>query len=418
MNENRHPEAKTPESTFQIIHPSEYASYGINPQDIPMGTFAAHDHPSFLMSRYGGNAYGFGLVEQNKLSGDDYDFLERIDLNDRQSIIRHADRLNNIYKKLGLLMRFSNQGTRYYLIPINLVAQSVQDVRVKAEAVERVIADHARATRSERLDVALFTTGKDLIAHDLAARLSNHRLAILDDIRKLRAWRSSFDVAVFPRDPYEYLIGQPLPKPQQSARKKRRLFRYAGYVAGKIYDLLEPGGRILVLADCPRCMADAGHYPVEFLSEEEFKKFLLFAHIFKTHQRYSSREHPVSVHPLDFHFYVHHDPITVDFAQETLGVPHPLDLSLTDIDRLPHLSHPLPFPYRKGGACPGKKPSPPILTCASWMPSPPGCLPQVGSTGCACMKRPGRRMSACSPACRVPFPCLARKSKKVPRKAA
>ncbi|MGQ9670095.1 MAG: hypothetical protein ACUVWY_08025 [Desulfosoma sp.] len=376
MNENRHPEAKTPESTFQIIHPSEYASYGINPQDIPMGTFAAHDHPSFLMSRYGGNAYGFGLVEQNKLSGDDYDFLERIDLNDRQSIIRHADRLNNIYKKLGLLMRFSNQGTRYYLIPINLVAQSVQDVRVKAEAVERVIADHARATRSERLDVALFTTGKDLIAHDLAARLSNHRLAILDDIRKLRAWRSSFDVAVFPRDPYEYLIGQPLPKPQQSARKKRRLFRYAGYVAGKIYDLLEPGGRILVLADCPRCMADAGHYPVEFLSEEEFKKFLLFAHIFKTHQRYSSREHPVSVHPLDFHFYVHHDPITVDFAQETLGVPHPLDLSLTDIDRLPHLNHPLPFPYRKGGGMPWEKAFAPYFdmrlldAITTWMPSP------------------------------------------------
>lgn len=376
MNNNRHPEEKNPESTFQIIHPSEYASYGINPQDIPMGTYAAHDHPPFLMSRYGGNAYGFGLVEQNKLNTDDYNFLERIDLNDRQSIIRHADRLNNIYKKLGLLMRFSNQGTRYYLIPINLVAQSVQNVRVKAEAVERVIADHARTTRSQRLDVALFTTGKDLIAHDLAARLSNHRLAILDDIQKLRTWRSSWDVAVFPRNPFEYLNGQPLPEPKESTYKKRRLFRYAGYVAGKIYDLLEPGGRVLVLADYPRCMADAGDYHVEFLSEEEFKKFLLFAHIFKTHQRYCSQSHPVSVHPLDFHFYVHHDPITFDFAQEMLRVPHPFDLSLMDIDRLPHLDHPLPFPYRKGGVMAWEKAFAPYFdmrlvdAVTTWMPSP------------------------------------------------
>ncbi|ROQ90833.1 hypothetical protein [Desulfosoma caldarium] len=347
MNENQHPEQKNCGSPFQIIRPEEYAFYGIDPQDIPIGTFAAHDHPSFLMSRYGGNAYGFGLVEQNKLSPDDYDFLERIDLNDRQSIIRHADRLNDIYKKLGLLMRFSRRGTRYYLIPINLVAQSVQDVRAKAEAVEKVIADHARATGSERLDVALFTTSQDLIAHDLAARLSHHRLAIVDDIRKLRAWRSPFDVAVFPRDPCEYLIGQPLPKPKQSARKKRRLFRYAGYVAGKVYDLLESSGRVLVLADSPWCVAKAGQYLVEFLSEEEFKKFLLFSHIYKTHQRYSSQKHPVSVHPLDFHFYVHNDPINIDFARETLGVPHPFDLAPKDIDRLPHLDHPLPHPYRK-----------------------------------------------------------------------
>ncbi len=350
MNDNRSSNAKNPPSTFQIIHPHEYASYGINPQDIPMGTFAAHDHPSFLMSRYGGNAYGFGLVEQDKLSDDDYDFLERMDLNDRQNIIRHADRLNEIYKKLGLLMRFSTQGTRYYLIPINLVAQSVQDVRFKAEAVEKVIIDHVRATGSEKLDVALFTTTKDLIAHDLTARLSNHRLVILDDIRKLRAWRTLFDVAIFPRDPYEYLIGQPLPKPKQSMRKRRRLFRYAGYVAGKIYDLLEPSGKVLVLADCSKCETEAKDYQVEFLSEEEFKKFLLFTHVFKTHKRYTSQDHPFTVHPLDFQCYVHHDPVTDHFIQETFNVSDILKLSLLDIDRMPYLDQPLPFPYRKSRA--------------------------------------------------------------------
>lgn len=348
MNEKRHPAEHDPHSAFRIIIPEEYASYGINPQDIPMGTFAAQDHPSFLLSRYGGNAYGFGLVEQNKLSSDDYEFLEHIDLNDREAIVRHVERLNEIYKKLGLLIRFSNQGTRYYLIPINLVAQSVQDVRVKAEAVEKVIADHVRATGSERLDIALFSTAKDLLAHDLTARLSNHRLFIMDDIRKLRSWRTFFDVAVFPRDPYDYLIGQPLPKPKQPTPQKRRLLRYAGYIAGKIYDLLEPHGKVVVLADCPGCLEKGSDYEVEFLSDEELKKFLLFSHIFKTHKRYAFQGRLLPIHPLDFFFYVQHDPVTESLVQESFRIPHVDLFSFEQIDDLPHLDRPLPHHFRKG----------------------------------------------------------------------
>lgn len=355
MNEKRRPEDLDPHSAFRIIVPEEYASYGINPQDIPMGTFAAHDHPSFLLSRYGGNAYGFGLLEQNKLSPDDYDFLERIDLGDRQAIIRHVERLNEIYKKLGLLVRFSSQGTPYYLIPINLVAQSVQDVKAKAEAIEKVVTEHARSTGSERLDIVLFSTAKDLIVHDLTARLSNHRLYILDDIRKLRAWRTFFDVAVFPRDPYDYLLGHPLPKPTRSLSRKRRLLRYAGYVAGKIHDLLEPTGKVIVLADCPGCVEKASDYEVDFLSEQETKRFLLFSHIFKTHRRYRSENLPFPVHPMDLHFYLQHDPAADTLLKEALGVAHIDDLSWDQIDRLPHLDRPMPFPFRKGAPLPWEK---------------------------------------------------------------
>uniref|UniRef100_A0A832A6E1 Uncharacterized protein n=1 Tax=Desulfacinum infernum TaxID=35837 RepID=A0A832A6E1_9BACT len=355
MNEKKRPEDLDPRTAFRIIVPEEYASYGINPQDIPMGTFAAHDHPSFLLSRYGGNAYGFGLLEQNKLSSDDYDFLERLDLSDRRAIIRHVDRLNDIYKKLGLLMRFSSQGATYYLIPINLVAQSVQDVKAKAEAIEKVIAEHARATGSERLDIVLFSTAKDLIAHDLTARLSAHRLFILDDIRKLRAWRTFFDVAVFPRDPYDYVLGHPLPKPTRPMSRKRRLLRYAGYMAGKIYDLLEPTGKVVVLADCPGCMEKTSDYEVEFLSEVEIKKFLLFTRIFKTHKRYTAQDHPFSVHPMDLHFYLQHDPVTDNLLRETFSMTHMDDLSVEQIDRLPYLDRPMPLQYRKGAPLPWEK---------------------------------------------------------------
>ncbi len=355
MNERKRPEDLDPHCAFRIIVPEEYASFGINPQDIPMGTFAAHDHPSFLLSRYGGNAYGFGLLEQNKLNSDDYDFLERIDLSDRHAIIRHVDRLNDIYKKLGLLMRFSSQGKPYYLIPINLVAQSLQDVKAKAEAIEKVVMEHARSTGSERLDIILFTTAKDLIAHDLTARLSSHRLHILDDIRKLKAWRTFFDVAVFPRDPYDYVLAHPLPKPVRPMSRKRRLLRYAGYVAGKIYDLLESTGKVVVLADCLGCAEKASAYEIEFLTTEEIKKFLLFSHIFKTHKPYRSQSLPFLIHPMDLHFYLQHDPVTDNMLRETFGMTHIHDVTLEQIDRLPHLNRPMPLQYRKEAPLPWEK---------------------------------------------------------------
>jgi hypothetical protein len=51
------------ENSFRFIKPDEFEVLGINPADIPLGTFPALKQPTQLQSRFGGNAYGFGLFE-------------------------------------------------------------------------------------------------------------------------------------------------------------------------------------------------------------------------------------------------------------------------------------------------------------------------------------------------------------------
>ena len=51
------------EDSFRFIKPDEFDTHGIDPADIPLGTFAALKHPAQLQSRFGGNAYGFGFFE-------------------------------------------------------------------------------------------------------------------------------------------------------------------------------------------------------------------------------------------------------------------------------------------------------------------------------------------------------------------
>ena len=51
------------EDPFGFIKAEDFESLGIDASDIPPGTFPARKHPSRLLSRFGGNAYGFGFFE-------------------------------------------------------------------------------------------------------------------------------------------------------------------------------------------------------------------------------------------------------------------------------------------------------------------------------------------------------------------
>ncbi len=39
--------------SYRIVRPEDFGSLGIDPQDIPVGTYVAEDHPPFLASRFG-----------------------------------------------------------------------------------------------------------------------------------------------------------------------------------------------------------------------------------------------------------------------------------------------------------------------------------------------------------------------------
>jgi hypothetical protein len=331
---------------FRPISPETYPHFGIDPQDVPMGTFAAEDHPSFLPSRFGGNAYGLGLIEQSALSRNDTDFLESLDFRKQEELARNAGRLNRIYQKLGLLIRFSSTGNRYFLIPINLVAHSLQDIKTKADVVEELVLQHTIETRRERLDIGLMTASHDLIVHELTARLSNHRIFLFESMDKIRSWRAHLDMIVLPKDLFEYVLEQSLPRGSRSSLKQRRLFSYAMYVAGKIFDLIEPDGRFVMLAHFPYPEEDTKH-KVRFKSEEELRSFLLFSHIFKTKKNYSANGNTLEVSAPDLYYYMRRFPYSDAHLRRLLGDLKIEDLSIEDINKLSYVNIRLPQPYIK-----------------------------------------------------------------------
>jgi hypothetical protein len=335
-------------SFFRLISPEDYPHFGIDAQDVPMGTFASEDHPSYLPSRFGGNAYGLGLIEQSVLTDADTDFLESIDFEDPSEIARHARSLNAIYQKLGLLIRFSTSGKRYFLIPINLVAHSLREINGKADEIEEQIIRHIWETRSEQLEIGLFTTDRDLIVHELAARLSSHRIVLFDSLEKLSSWRIPLDIVIIPNDVFEYLLGQKLPRVSKRSLSRRRLLQYAMYLAGKIFDLLDRNGRFLVLAHAPAPRED--HLcRARFKSQEDLKSFLVFSHIFNTRRDYtrSAPQIEMDIHLADLHYYLGRFAYSEPHLRQLFNEQRPEDLSIEEINELPRLNLKLPESYMK-----------------------------------------------------------------------
>ena len=331
------------ESLFRLINPDEYSRLGIDPQDVPLGTFAAEDHPGFLPSRFGGNAYGLGLVEQSVLNKADTDFIENLDFGDPLSVGRHAKRLNNVYQKLGLLIRFSHTGQRYFLIPINLVAHSLHEVTTKADEIEELIRQHVQETGTERLDIGLLTTSHDLIVHELTARLSRHRLFLFETVDKLRSWRFPLDIAVLPKDIFEYLLEQEPLKISNRSFNRQNLVKYATYLAGKIYDLLESNGKLFALGHFSGPPEDQCCH-VQFKSGEELKSFLLFSHLYRTRGRYQANpdQLQLKVHTSDLDYYLNRFAVSEPHLKRLLKRHKPEDLTIEEINRLPNLNLHLP----------------------------------------------------------------------------
>jgi hypothetical protein len=337
-----------PETFFRLIDPEDYPHFGIDPQDVPMGTFASEDHPGFLPSRFGGNAYGLCLIEQSVLTDGDTEFLENVDFQDAYALGRYARQLNAIYQKLGLLIRVGSTGKSYFLIPINLVAHSLQEIKAKADEIEEQIIRHIWETRTERLDIGLFTAGHDLIVHELTARLSSHRIVLFESLDKLRSWRMPLDIFIIPKDIFEYLLEQNLPKISKRALSRQRLLQYTMYLAGKCYDLLEANGRLLVLGHSPLPLEDET-CRVRFKKQEDIKSFLLFAHIFNTRKVYKGTSclDEMEIHISDLHYYLGRFAFSEPHVRQLLGYHRPEDLNIEEINDLPYLNLRLPQTHTK-----------------------------------------------------------------------
>ncbi len=323
--------------SYRFIEPDEYQSLGINSDDVPMGTFAAMDHPPFLPSRVGGNAYGFGFIEKSYLSDDDIKFLESIEEDDPRELSKHAKRINEIYKKLGLLIRVSYKGFRFYLIPINLITHSLQDVKCKADEIERIIIKHVFKKNKERLEIGILTYENDLIVHELVGRMPTMKFHTFDKLEKFGKFPGRFDIIILPKNIYEFLFNLVPEFSSQVLTKEEQLFSYACYLGGKIYDMLEPGGEFFTIANCLWPEHDQT-VEVKFTSELELKNFLIFTHLFETDARPVLKQNTLKVKLRDLYWYLNGAYVFDETLHELIGDRSILSLSMEEIEDLPYLN--------------------------------------------------------------------------------
>jgi hypothetical protein len=329
---------QTYDISYRFIRPEEFASRGIDPRDVPVGTFVAEDHPPFLASRFGGNAYGFGIVEhRDKLAPAEIDFLEQMDFSDIRNLKKHFRRINSIYRKLGLLIRFSSQGKRYFLIPINWVSHSLEDIRDKVDEIGRVPIKHIYARKKEKLSVGLLTAPNDLIVHEITGRMPSHRYVIIDSIQKLWETRGPLDLMVVPKDIGELLLSLDIPALAGRTLSQESYVTYGTYVAGRIHDILAPGALLLVVASKPFPRTEQEVW-VEFLNQDDLRSFLLFSHAFRCKKRYRGRNGRLQrVHLADFYNYLSGIFVYREDLRRLAGDRDPSQMSVEEIDQAPHL---------------------------------------------------------------------------------
>jgi hypothetical protein len=329
---------RTSDISYQIIRPEEFTSLGIDPQDVPVGTFVAEDHPPFLASRFGGNAYGLGIVEhRDKLGVSELEFLESLDFSDPEIPKKNYRRINSIYRKLGLLMRFSRHGKRYFLIPINWVSHSLEDIKDKVDEIERVLIKQGSQQKKEKLNVGLLTAPNDLIVHEITGRMPTQRFVIIDSVDKLRQTSGPFDLVVIPKDIDDLLLSLSIKSLAGSTLTQETFTTYGTYVAGKIYDLLGSAGELCIIASRPFPRTNQEVW-IEFHNPDDLRNFLLFTHVFRSKKRYrGKRGNLLRLHLNDFYNYLSGIFVYREDLKKIVGEQDPVQLTAEEIDRLPHL---------------------------------------------------------------------------------
>ncbi len=327
-----------------IIQPEQYEAHGIVSSDIPLGTFPALRHPPQFPSRFGGNAYGFGLYEvQQRLTTKDIELLQSIHYERPEDIRRYYKELNRIYKQLGLLIRFSRLGKPYYLIPAHLISVTVTHLRTKVEKIGEVIQFHHRKSLKEQHVIGMLTQTDDLVFQELSYRFKDHRLAAIDSLDRLRTLDDTLDLVVLTSDPYELLLNPEFCPQVSENPSKDRLNQYTVYVFKRIWDLLKQEGEIFIIAN---------HYPprsarsmdITFNTEQEKKRFALFTHIFRTRGKYRIQDSTIHVNIFDFQKFLTGLYVEQEVVQRLLGGKSLEELSLEQIAQLPYLNYPLTNP--------------------------------------------------------------------------
>lgn len=334
-------EAFWQEDPFGFIKPKEFEALGIDPSDIAPGTYPAQKHPSLLQSRFGGNAYGFGFFEiSNRLDPESLNFLQSISLSDPEEISKHYKEINTIFKDIGILIRFSNQGHPYYLIPIHLVSNSLSYVKTKAAEISKIVEFHRTKFLKESHKIGLLSHTDELLLNDLSIRFKQHEFILIDSLEKLRVMDETLDLVILTRDIYEIILMEKFVPSPRGVRSIGQLEKYAVYLLGKVYRALKPAGEIFIIAHrhARKTKQDA---TIKFKTIQEEKNFVLFSHIFKTRKRCNPQKRSFQVNIFDFQKYLKGLYVEQEVMDRLLGDTDLKTMTLEEIHQLPYLKFPL-----------------------------------------------------------------------------
>lgn len=325
------------EDPFGFIKPKDFNSLGIDPDDIPPGTFASRKHPAKLLSRSGGNAYGFGFFEVcDRLNPEDLKFLQSLSFQNVDQVRQAYRQINGIYMKLGLLIRFSSLGKPFYLIPTHLVSSSLSTIRNKADEIQKIIDYHRKKYLKESHRIGLLTHGDDQIVNELAIRFKEHHFVVLDCYDRLRSQGEPLDLVVLTRDIFEIIFMEGFSPRKDGMTSRKELESYAFYILGKIYKLLKPGGEIFIIAH--RLPEERNRRVlIRFQTEQEERNFVLFTHIFKTKERYLPKAGSLEVDTFDLQKYLNPPYVEKEVIDRLLGGKGVGDLGLAGLRALPYL---------------------------------------------------------------------------------
>ncbi len=343
------------EDPFGILKPEEFKELGIDQADIPQGTLAANRHPPLLSSRFGGNAYGFGIFEiYDHLNQDDIKFLQSVSFENPDELKKHYKKINRIYKRIGLLIRFSSLGKPYYLIPANLVSTSITNIKNKSDEISKIIDFHRKKYLKESHKIGLLTHPKDPLMNDLTIRFKEHQFIVIDSPEKLGSIEEILDLVILPRDIYRTVLLEKQSRRSGEMLSLKQLEKHALHMLGRIYNILKPEGEIFIIAN-KQPLKTNRVVTIKFKTIQENKNFLIFSHIFKTMKRYRIKgSRPIQVNTFDLERYLGPFYIEQDIIDRLFQGKDPEMMPLKEIDGLPYLDLPLDreFAYDQGKVWP------------------------------------------------------------------
>ena len=326
------------EDSFHFIKPDDFDSLGIDPADIPVGTFPSLKHPSMLPSRFGGNAYGLGMFElYDRLGPNDTSLLQSISFDNPDDLRKNQGTLNEIFKKMSLLIRVSTLGKPYYLIPAHLVSNSITHIKSKVDEITKIITFHRKKYYKEYSNIGLVMQQDDLILHEISFRFREHRFVVIDSIEKSRTITQSLDMVILTKDIFEIILMEKISTISQEMVTKKRLYQYSVYLLWKIFRMLKPDGEVFVISNCytPKTNQIT---KVTFKTIQEEKNFLLFTHIFKTRKRYKLKDRSAKINVFDFQKYLSGVYVEQEVIDELLGGKDLDDMTLKQLNNLPYIN--------------------------------------------------------------------------------